>query len=161
MLDFEIPEDTAVSAGLAPRGFRQVRLKAGPDGLYDVDVRALTIDPSNPRIAGTHPRGVFRSTDAGVNWTASEQFLTEEILTVAVDPHNPTHVYFGTRAGVFRSTDSARSFETAGLRWSNRTWTLVFDARTNPATLYYGGEGGVLKTVNGGKWWEVTGPQRR
>ena len=29
VLDFEIPEDTAVSAGLAPRGFRQVRLKAG------------------------------------------------------------------------------------------------------------------------------------
>ena len=29
VLDFEIPEDTAVSAGLAPRGLRQVRLKAG------------------------------------------------------------------------------------------------------------------------------------
>ena len=29
VLDFEIPEDVAVGAGLAPRGFRQVRLKAG------------------------------------------------------------------------------------------------------------------------------------
>lgn len=29
VLEIEIPEDTAVSAGLAPRGFRQVRLKAG------------------------------------------------------------------------------------------------------------------------------------
>ena len=29
VLDFDIPEEVAVSAGLAPRGFRQVRLKAG------------------------------------------------------------------------------------------------------------------------------------
>jgi catechol 2,3-dioxygenase-like lactoylglutathione lyase family enzyme len=28
-LDIEIPDDVAVGAGLAPRGFRQVRLKAG------------------------------------------------------------------------------------------------------------------------------------
>ena len=29
VLDLEIPEEVALSAGLAPRGFRQVRLKAG------------------------------------------------------------------------------------------------------------------------------------
>ena len=39
--------------------------------------------------------------------------------------------------------------------------TLVFDSRTSPPTLFYGGIGGVLKTTNGGRWWDVTGPQRK
>ena len=77
-----------------------------------------------------------------------------------MDPSRSGHVYAGTTKGVFRSTDGGDSFEPAGLQWSNRTWTLVFDAKTAPPTLYYGGEGGVLKTTNGGRWWDVTGPQR-
>lgn len=135
---------------------------ANPAGLYDVDVVALAIDPSNSAnlYAATNPRGVWRSTDGGVTWSPGEKPLTEFLQSIAIDPHEPSHVYAGTRAGVFRSTDSGRTFARAGLSWSNSAWTLVFDARTRPATLYYGGVGGVLKTVNGGKWWSVTGPIR-
>jgi len=136
--------------------------KANRDGLYDIDVRALATDPTHSQIlyAATDPGGVYRSTDGGWTWTLGAKPLIQHILTLAVDPHSPTHVYAGTTKGVFQSTDSAESFRTAGLQWSNRTWTLVFDDRTTPATLYYGGEGGVLKTQDGGKWWDVTGPQR-
>ena len=81
-------------------------------------------------------------------------------MALAVDPKKPAEVYAGTLAGIFRSTDRGMSWKPAGLHWSNRTWTLVFDDRTDPPTLYYGGEGGVLKTQNGGLWWEVTGPKR-
>lgn len=135
---------------------------ADPDGLYDVDVRALAFDPTDSKTiyAGTQPRGVFRSTDSGQKWEAGANPLTEHIESMAVDPSNPSHVYVGTRAGVFISTDRADTFKTAGLRWSNHAWTLVFDAKTDPATLYYGGVGGVLKTTNQGRWWEVTGPKR-
>jgi len=135
---------------------------ADPEGLYDVDVAALAIDPSDSRIlyAATNPRGVWRSGDGGGTWSPGSHPLTEHLQSIAVDPHEPSHVYVGTRAGVFRSTDSARTFARAGLSWSNSVWTLVFDGRTKPATLYYGGVGGVLKTVDGGKWWSVTGPIR-
>lgn len=64
-------------------------------------------------------------------------------------------MYAGTTTGVFRGVDSRRSFDPEGLRWSNRTSTLMFDARTDPPTLYYGGEGGVVKTNTGGLWWDV------
>jgi len=136
---------------------------ADPQGpLYDVDVRALALDPTNPQVvyAGTDPRGVFRSDDGGKTWTKSAAPLTERILSLAVDPKTPSDVYAGTTSGVFRSRDRGMSWEPAGLHWSARAWTLVFDDRTTPPTLYYGGEGGVLKTQDGGLHWEVTGPKR-
>ena len=132
--------------------------QADPEGLYDVDVRALAMDPTNPKIlyAGTQPRGVYRSLDGGETWVAGARPLMEIIDAIAIDPANPNHVYVGTRAGIFVSRDNGDTFESAGLRWSDRTWCLVFDPKTNPTTLYYGGisSAGVLKTTNGGKWWE-------
>ncbi len=112
--------------------------KANPDGLFDIDVRALAIDPTNSRVlyAATDPGGVYRSTDAGWTWTLGAKPLIQHIFTLAVDSHSPAHVYAGTKKGVFQSTDSAQSFRAAGLQWSNRTWTLVFDDRTTPATLF-------------------------
>jgi len=133
-----------------------------PDGIYDVDVRTLALDPTDSNIiyAGTQPRGVFRSMDGGKTWTAGAEPLTEQIESIAIDPANPSHVYVGTKAGVFISKDRGDHFTSAGLRWSNHAWCLVFDAKTSPPTLYYGGVGGVLKTTNQGHWWEVTGPVR-
>jgi photosystem II stability/assembly factor-like uncharacterized protein len=136
---------------------------ANNQGIYDVDVRALALDPTNSKIiyAGTQPRGVFRSMDGGKTWTAGAKPLAEYIESMAIDPVNPGHLYVGTRAGVFISKDRGDHFTSAGLRWSNHAWCLVFDEKTSPPTLYYGGVGGVLKTVNQGHWWEVTGPKLR
>ena len=136
---------------------------ADTSGIYDVDVRALALDPTNSKIiyAGTQPRGVFRSMDGGKTWTAGAEPLAEYIESIAIDPANPSHVYVGTKAGVFISKDRGDHFTSAGLRWSNHAWCLVFDEKTSPPTLYYGGVGGVLKTVNQGHWWEVTGPKNR
>ena len=72
-----------------------------------------------------------------------------------------TNVCAGTTKGVFRSPDGGNTLERAGLQWSNRTWTLVFDVKTEPPTRYFGGEDGVLKTTTGGQWWKVTGPQSK
>lgn len=136
---------------------------ANPNGLYDVDVRVLALDPTNSKIiyAGTQPRGLFRSMDGGVTWTAGAEPLTEHIESMAIDPVKPSHVYVGTKAGVFISKNRGDDFRTAGLRWSNHAWCLIFDPKTSPPTLYYGGVGGVLKTINEGRWWEVTGPKHR
>ena len=135
---------------------------ANRNGLYDIDVRAIAIDPSNSSVlyAATSSAGVFKSTDGGQSWNSGKEPLTQHILALAVDPTASSHVYAGTTKGVFRSIDGGSRFRPAGLQWSNRTWTLVFDTKTNPPTLYYGGEGGVLKTTSRGMWWDVTGPQR-
>jgi photosystem II stability/assembly factor-like uncharacterized protein len=136
---------------------------ADPDGLFDIDVRVLALDPTDSHTiyAGTQPRGIFRSEDGGKTWVAGAQQLPEHIESMAIDPVNPRHVYVGTKAGVFLSKDRGDHFKSAGLRWSNHAWTLAFDPKTSPPTLYYGGVGGVLKTINEGLWWEVTGPKHR
>ena len=91
--------------------------QANPRGLYDVDVTALALDENNPEIlyAGTNPRGVYRSADGGISWTRGANVLGEYILSIAVDPANPGHIYAGTKAGVWRSTDRGDTFEPAGL----------------------------------------------
>jgi len=134
-----------------------------PTSLYDVDVAALAIAPSNPDVlyAATNPRGVWSSRDRGRTWVQGEKVLAETLMSIAVDLSDANVVFAGTKAGVFRSTDGARTFSRAGLAWSNAAWTLVFDPRTTPPTLYYGGEGGVLKTTDQGRWWDITGLRRQ
>jgi len=62
-LDIEIPDDVAVGAGLAPRGFRQVRLKAG-----DTLIKLMGIESPPER----------RTSDfaAGVRWLT---FIVEDV----------------------------------------------------------------------------------
>lgn len=163
------PSDPDIIYAAAAKGLCKTT-RSGKDnwpavGLETYSPRAIVLDPRHPDViyAGTYEMGVFRSADAGESWQAVNRGLTDlHILSLAIDPTaNARHVYAGTRAGVFHSADGGVTFERAGLAWSNAAWTLVFDPKTDPATLYYGGVGGVLKTTNGGQWWEVTGPQRR
>jgi hypothetical protein len=81
-------------------------------------VSSVSFDPTDTNIVyatyalfgGTH---VFRSTDAGVSWTASDDGIPD-IAThaLAVDPANPSNLYLGTDLGVFTSNDS-------GAHWSH------------------------------------------
>lgn len=53
VLDIEIPEPLAVAAGLAPRGFRQVRLKAG-----ETLIKLMGIAEAPPRRSHAFAAGV-------------------------------------------------------------------------------------------------------
>ncbi len=68
-LDIEIPEETATGAGLAPRGFRQVRLRAGQTLIKLVEIDS----PPEPRTLDFQ---------AGVRWLT---FIIDDVPgTVAV-----------------------------------------------------------------------------
>jgi hypothetical protein len=76
------------------------------DGLTDLDVQALVIDPTAPgRVyAGTSSGGVFQSTNAGAGWIAVNPGLTNRsILALGIDPTGSTSIYAGTAGdGVFK-----------------------------------------------------------
>ena len=105
---------------------------AGPT---DGDVPALAIDPITPNTlyAGTYGAdasggSVFKSTDAGSTWSAVNTGLPDMALFInalAIDPVTPSTLYVGTYVtrccpaesvgAVFKSTDSARSWQATGL----------------------------------------------
>jgi len=77
---------------------------------------AIAIDPLDPRTvyAGLGIGGVLKSTDGGDSWhrIAANTGLTDpRIRTLAVDPHDPRIIYASTQGGMFRSTNSAASWQ--------------------------------------------------
>jgi photosystem II stability/assembly factor-like uncharacterized protein len=134
------------------------------------NVIALAIDPANPSAiyAGTYGGGLFKSTDAGSNWTASNTGLNSQGASfVAVDPASANIVYGGSGGGVFRSVDFGASWspiETGVTDAALLVGDLKIDPR-NSNTLYLAtvgsgpydysaGEGiGVRKSADGGMNW--------
>jgi photosystem II stability/assembly factor-like uncharacterized protein len=57
------------------------------------------------------PGHVFKTTNAGQSWQNISSNLPDiPVLTIVIDPQNPTHLYVGTDIGVFRSTNDGGSW---------------------------------------------------
>ena len=75
------------------------------------------------------------------------------VVALVIDPMSPATVYVAESAGVFKSTDGAKTWQpaTSGLP-STRISALAMDPR-NSATLYAGTLDGVFTTTDGGQSW--------
>jgi photosystem II stability/assembly factor-like uncharacterized protein len=133
----------------------------GPDS-----VGALAIDPTNPATVYAGATGVFKSTDGGAHWTASNTGLTRcfvdditlpcSVTTLAIDGTAPATLYAGATIGVFKSVDG-------GAHWvflntgADMPVTALMIAPTTPATIYVGiWNHGVLESTDGGATWTRT-----
>ena len=152
-------------------------------------VRVLVIDPITPSTlyAGTNNAentllgGVYKSTDGGSNWTASNtglntSYVIPEIRAMVIDPLTPSTLYVGTAVsgggdiyvgtdagGVYKSMDGGDSwtainnglptFQSDGKTHIYDIYTLAIDPLT-PSTLYAGTNiVGVYKSMDGGDSW--------
>lgn len=116
-------------------------------------ILTIAIDPLNPDIlycgtyCGTNSYGVFKSTNAGEEWTAANTGLTTMyVRKIVIDYLRPSILYaqsFG--AGVFRSIDGARTWEAmnAGLPGLD-LGDLVMDP-VSPNVLYCCGRSGLFR----------------
>ncbi len=93
-------------------------------------VSRLAIDANNSQILYlglSDAAGVFKSTDGGANWLASNSGLVtadaRSINTVTLDPNNSAIVYAATDAGLYKSIDSGAS------------WTLKYSATDSGGSL--------------------------
>ncbi|MBM3240705.1 T9SS type A sorting domain-containing protein [Candidatus Poribacteria bacterium] len=167
-----------LSVGIAPNDYRTVY--AGTDGrgiyrsnnagdswahtgLKEGAVWSIAVDPSNPDIiyAGTwgtkrfsgENAGVFRSLNAGENW--SQILDTAPVVSLAIAPHNPAIVYAGTFGkGIFRTSDKGKNWtpKNHGLN-SQNVWSVVI-APNNPKILYAGTwDCGVFRSADEGESW--------
>lgn len=132
--------------------------------------RAILIDPGNPNVmyAGGVAGGVWKSTDAGANWTALAQLQMPNlaVVSLAFDPSNSNTIYAGTGegvfnadairgAGIFKSTDAGATWtRLAGTATSNFFYvnSLIVSPR-NAQRLWAATRTGLFRSTDGGASW--------
>jgi photosystem II stability/assembly factor-like uncharacterized protein len=95
-------------------------------------VNDLAVHPKNHMIvyAATAQGGLFKSTNAGNNWTTIPALAKYDIRSVAVDPVDPRTVYAGLqKGGVYRSSDDGKTWHPMmeGMDSNQSVWAIVVD----------------------------------
>ncbi len=135
------------------------------DGIPSRPVQALAINPVTPQIlyVGVHGlmegngrNGVYKSTDGGDSWYATNSGLTNKFIsTLAITPETQPTLYAGTYGlGLFKSTDGGHTWAFADNDLPRPyIQALVFDSHT-PATLYVSTGDGLFKSTDAGSSWQ-------
>lgn len=120
--------------------------------------------------------GVWKTTDAGLNWSnISDGFFTSgSVGAIAVSSSDPNVLYVGMGEhsvrgvmtsqgdGVYRSTDAGRTWKHVGLK-ASRTIAAICIHPNNPDHLYVAVQGsqwsdseerGIYRSTDGGESWE-------
>ena len=150
-------------AGVATPVRGQTWTPVGPTG---GDVRALALDPRDPRVVflGTADGVVYRSDDAGLRWRRlSPGFPArgQSLDNIVVDPRGRVLVGYwdvsGTGGGVARSEDGGRSFSTLG-GIEGQSVRALTAAPSDPDVLVAGAIDGVFRSDDGGGTWRRISP---
>jgi photosystem II stability/assembly factor-like uncharacterized protein len=157
---------------------------------YTQSIGAIAVDQKNPKIiyVGTGESnmrnsvsigdGIYKSTDAGDNWTKLGLDSTEHISKVLIDPSNSNTIYVAapgplwsnsTHRGLYKSTDAGKTWEkilyisdkagVADLEIDpanpNTLYATTWEFRRLPYAFNSGGNGsGIYKSTDGGKTWK-------
>jgi photosystem II stability/assembly factor-like uncharacterized protein len=96
---------------------------------------------------------LFRSLDGGVSWKLSNVGMAGlSVYALAADPATPGVLYAGTSWGIYRSVDSAGSWEPFGL--SGQIISALGIYPSDPETIFAGTSLGLNVTHDGGATWE-------
>lgn len=131
------------------------------DGLGSYQVAKVAVDPSDARVlyAGTNA-GIFKSTDAGANWTAVNNGISivsgANFATVVIDPNNPNTVYVAEEANqLYKTTNGGSSWTAVSGGLPALTMDIVVDP-TNSNIVYsaqYAFCTPFWKSTDGGTTW--------
>lgn len=101
--------------------------------------------------AGTNVRGVYKSTNGGLNWFLSNSGMTD--TSVFALASIGTEIFAGTLTGVFRSTDNGQTWDNInnGLPSVQVSALYVWGG-----TIYTGGSDGVYYSTDHGSSWTQT-----
>src|SRR5262249_40553083 len=133
-------------------------LPADPDGVV---IAELAIAPSDRNriyatINSVRGAGIYRSDDAGENWTRITNDsrpmarLSEESPTV--DPKNPDVVYVAAVV-TWKSTDGGRTWKAFRGAPGGDDYQRMWINPNNPDTILLASDQGAVITVNGGESW--------
>lgn len=126
-------------------------------------IAKLVVDPSTPaNVYAAGKQGVYKSTDAGVDWTLALQTLNEP-ADLAIDPLNPATLYvvFGDAGALFKTTDGGATWSqmdngisgVAGITSVDEMCSVAVDP-VQEGVVYAGGcNTGLYRSTDGGAHW--------
>ena len=132
-------------------------------------VNVVYVDPSNANTiyVGAPAGGIWKSTNAGLNWAPLSDNLPQIGVSGIVVAHNNSNVIYiatGDRdatdtysVGILKSTDGGVTWNTTGLSFAN-TFTTASDIYMHPTdanTLWVATSAGLYKTTNAGVSWTI------
>lgn len=137
----------------------------GPDKVWGEDgsrqgqqtnVYSLSECASSPNVlyCGTEPGEIYRSMNAGINWTlvSANEALDGGVTAVAVDPNDSAHVFAGSGDLLVVSTDAGNtwnvSYATNGLGVNE-----ILIHPDNGNVILVAAEKGFFKSTDGGATW--------
>ena len=130
------------------------------DNLSNIDVYALTIDPSdsNTYYWGSVGGTIFKSTNGGSTWSLLADIQGGgRVNKILVDPTNTSKMYASLQGnGLFKSTDGGVTWNSIYFVSTNTGYDLEFKPN-NPNTIYASGNGFFVSTDGGNNFIEVTG----
>lgn len=129
-------------------------------------VNTVAVDPSNPNTyyVGAPAGGIWKSTDAGVNWTPLTDHLPQiGVSGIAIHPTDSNTIYIATgdddagdssAVGVWKSTDGGATWNNTGALTGNpNSMNEIYVHPDNHETVLVATSSGVHKTTNGGTTW--------
>lgn len=129
-------------------------------------VNVVAVDPSNPNIyyVGAPAGGIWKSIDAGINWTPLTDYLPQiGVSGIAIHPTNSNIIYIATgdddagdssAVGVWKSTDGGATWNNTGTLLGNpNSMNEIYIHPNDHDTVLVATSTGVHKTTDGGSNW--------
>ncbi|PQJ20345.1 T9SS type A sorting domain-containing protein [Nonlabens tegetincola] len=128
-------------------------------------VNTIKVDPNNPSTyyIGAPNGGIWKSTDAGINWTPLSDFIGRiGVSAIEIDPNNSNIIYIGTgdddagdspSIGMLKSTDGGLTFNPTGLVFAgnSRNISEIYVDPNDSNKLFISANNGFYRSTNGGQ----------
>lgn len=138
-------------------------------GWTEQGVPEVALDPADPnrlyvrlayeRVYSTDDALADVESGATAHWTARWEGMptTTEILSIAVDPHNPDRLYAGGAMDFYASEDRSLSWRPIAPELAGQSIFAVAVAPQQPGHVYAGATNGLYHSVDDGATWTRLG----
>ncbi len=125
----------------------------GGFGWYFGNVR---VDPTDPEVVFALGVYLYRSTDGGLSWELTSQYVHVDHHAMVVSPADPDRICLGTDGGVYISSNGGTAWNLCTVQPSTQFYAVTIDY-LRPERLYGGTQdNGTLRTATGGlDEWEM------